>query len=134
VISEKDALALADGKWKPIPRISRVIPFGYIIDPEDPNTLLPVELELRTLEEAKRHVKRFSLRDVANWITSVTGRPISHVGLKKRLEIEQSRRRKAGTLKSWARRLEEAKVKAETFDRDRLGAREAPEKAGVADT
>ena len=28
--------------WKPIPRVSRVIPFGYVQNPDDPNWLLPV--------------------------------------------------------------------------------------------
>lgn len=118
-----DELALADGEWKPIPRISRVIPFGYEVDPEDPNTLLPVPLELEALDKAKQHVKRFSYRDVANWITAVTGRSISHVGLKKRLDIERSRRTKATVIKNWTNRLEKAKIRAETFEEARLGAK-----------
>jgi len=122
MISEADNVALADGKWVPIPRISRVIPFGYEVDPEDPNTLLPIPIQLEAIEAAKKHVKRFSYRDVANWITAVTGRSISHMGLKKRLDIEQHRRRKASVIKSWANRLEEAKVRAETFE-TRLGAK-----------
>ena len=121
--SEADELALADGKWVPIPRISRVIPFGYEVDPEDPNTMLPIPLQLEALEQAKKHVKRFSYRDVANWITAVTGRSISHMGLKKRLEIERSRRTKASTLKSWSSRIEALKTRAETFEQERLGAK-----------
>ena len=123
MISEADAIALADGEWKPIPRLSRVIPFGYEVDVEDPNTLLPIPLQLEALVQAKKHVKRFSYRDVANWITEVTGRSISHVGLKKRLDIELSRRRKAGALKSWTNRIEEAKIRVETFEQERLGAK-----------
>lgn len=125
--TEADLLSLADGEWKPIPRISRVIPFGYEVDPNDPNVLNPIPLELEALKQARKHVNRFSYRDVANWITAVTGRSISHVGLKKRLEIEQSRRRKASTLKNWANRIEKAKVRAETFDQERLGAKEKPD-------
>ena len=123
MISEADELALADGKWVPIPRISRVIPFGYEVDPEDPNTLLPVPIQLEALEAAKKHVKRFSYRDIANWLTAVTGRSISHMGLKKRLEIERTRRTKARALKNWASRLETAKARAETFEQERLGAK-----------
>ena len=123
MISEADELALADGKWVSIPRISRVIPFGYEVDPENPDTLLPVPIQLEALEQAKKHVKRFSYRDVANWITAVTGRSISHMGLKKRLEIERKRQNKARTLKGWANRLEAAKVRAETFEQERLGAK-----------
>lgn len=111
-----DELAISDGEWKPIPRISRVIPFGYITDPEDANTLLPVEFELRALEEAKKHLKRFSYRVVANWLTTITERPISHTGLKKRVEIEQSRRTKATALKNWAKRLEETRAKIERYE------------------
>ena len=111
-----DELAISDGEWKPIPRVSRVIPFGYIIDPEDSSTLLPVEFELRALEEAKKHLKRFSYREVANWLSSVTERSISHMGLKKRIEIEQSRRTKASALKNWAKRLEEIRAKVEKFE------------------
>lgn len=123
MINEADVIALAEGEWKPIPRLSRVIPFGYKLDPEDGNVLLPIPLELEALVQAKKHVKRFSYRDVANWIEAVTGRSISHVGLKKRLDIERNRRTKAGTLKSWANRLESAKVRVETFDKERLGAK-----------
>ena len=123
MISEADNVALAEGKWVAIPRISRVIPFGYEVDPNNPNTLLPVPIELEALEAAKKHIKRFSYRDVANWITAVTGRSISHMGLKKRLDIERNRRTKARVIKSWANRLEEAKARAETFEHGRLGAK-----------
>jgi hypothetical protein len=111
-----DELAISDGEWKPIPRISRVIPFGYIVDPEDANTLLPVGFELKALEEAKKHLKRFSYRVVANWLSTVTERPISHMGLKKRVEIEQSRRTKASALKVWAKRIEEIRSKIEKHE------------------
>ena len=122
MFSERDMLSLNDGEWRPIPRISRVIPFGYELDPNDPNVLLPIVLELEALEKAKVHVKNFSYREVAKWLTGVTGRPISHVGLKKRLEIERTRRDKVKTLKQWATRLEETKAKIEKFEGQRLGA------------
>ena len=121
--NEADMISLAEGEWKPIPRLSRVIPCGYILDENDPNTLLPVPLELEALVQAKKHVKKFSYRDVANWLEAVTGRSISHVGLKKRLDIEQRRRSKASTLKSWSNRIESAKVRVETLDKERLGAK-----------
>lgn len=120
--SQVDELSLAGGEWKPIPRISRVIPFGYELDPEDPNTLLPIPLELQALVEAKKHVKRYSYRDVANWLSVLTGRSISHTGLKKRLEIERNRRSKARTFKSWTTRIENLKAKTEEFE-NRLGAK-----------
>jgi len=114
--SVADEIAITDGEWKPIPRVSRVIPYGYIVDPEDANTLLPVEFELKALEEAKKHLKNFSYREVANWLSTVTGRSISHMGLKKRIEIERSRRTKATTLKDWAKRIEEIKAKVEKLE------------------
>jgi len=123
MLSEEDGLSIADGEWKPIPRISRVIPFGYELDPEDPSILLPIEFELRALQKAKKHLNNFSYRDVANWLTTVTGRSISHMGLKKRMEIERSRRTKAQTIKQWARRLEEAKAKVEELEKGHLGAK-----------
>lgn len=124
--NEADVLSLAEGEWVPIPRLSRVIPFGYKIDPEDPNTLLPIPLELEALEQAKKHVKRFSYRDIANWITAITGRSISHVGLKKRLDIELNRRRKASTIKGWSARLKDAEARVETLEQERLGAKSRP--------
>lgn len=127
MISEADNLALADGKWVPIPRISRVIPFGYKVSEDDPNLLLPIPLELQAIEEAKKHIKRFSYRDIANWITAVTGRSISHEGLKKRLEIERTRRTKARAIKSWTSRLETAKARAEELTEQRLGAQSSLE-------
>lgn len=122
-VSESDVLALADGEWKPIPRLSRTIPFGYEVDPEDGDRLLPIPLQLEALDKAKTYVKRFSYRDVAQWIEAVTGRSISHVGLKKRIEIDRARRTKATALKSWSRRLEEAKAKAENFEQNKPGAK-----------
>ena len=55
------ALPLPDveGKqWKRIPKIARLVPFGYEVDPEDENFLLPVEQELDALELAKKHLRQ----------------------------------------------------------------------------
>lgn len=128
---ESDALAFAEGEWKPIPRLSRTIPFGYEVDPEDQDVLLPIPLQLKALEDAKKHVKRYSYRDVANWIEAVTGRSISHVGLKKRLDSERFRRTQASALKGWASRLEQTKAKAEAFDQKRIGAKARDEAESV---
>jgi len=122
MVSEADQIALADGEWKAIPRVSRVVPFGYELDPHNPNMLIPIPFELEALEKAKLHVKRFSYREVAAWLSNVTGRSISHVGLKKRIEVERSRRSKVKTLKQWANRIEEAKAKVEKYESQSLGA------------
>ena len=103
------ALPLPDveGKqWKRIPKIARLVPFGYEVDPEDENFLLPVEQELDALELAKKHFRQYSYRQVANWLTQQTGRYISYRGLKKRIDIEKNRRKVASVKRELARRLE----------------------------
>ena len=116
---------IQDDDFLSIPRIARTIPFGYTEDPEDPDMLLPVPRELRALEKAKEYLKQYSYREVSNWLTKQTGRSISHMGLKKRIDSEQSHKRKASTLREWARRYETAISKAETLERSRLGARKS---------
>jgi len=116
---------IADEDFLSIPRIARTIPFGYKEDPDDNDMLLPVPRELRALEKAKDYLKQYSYREVANWLTKQTGRSISHMGLKKRIDSEQSHKRRSATLREWARRYEAAISKAETLERSRLGARKS---------
>ena len=116
---------IADEEFLSIPRIARTIPYGYKEDPEDNDMLLPVPRELRALEKAKSHLKQYSYREVANWLSKQTGRSISHMGLKKRIESEQSHKRRASTIREWARRYEKAISKAEEYERSRLGARKS---------
>jgi len=121
--SEEDVLNLSGKDWKPLPRLARTIPFGYEIDPEDDKTIIPVVFELEALEQAKKHLKNgHSLRTVANWLTSATGKRISHAGLKKRVDIERLRTNKARTLKKWAtvykKALEEARKTSERIGKD----------------
>ena len=113
-----------DNEWIPIPRISRTIPFGYDIDPDDPDVLLPNEYQLDMLEKAHQYLKQYSYREVANWLTRNTGRTISHVGLKKRLDNERRRKNKAGSLRRWADYAKKAVAKAEELEAKRLGAKE----------
>ena len=110
-------------EWIQIPRIARTIPFGYIINKEDSELLDPVPYELEALELARKHVKQFSYREVANWLTTKTGRDISHVGLRKRLMHEQQRKNKARTLKRWSEYAEKAIQKAKAIEEERVGAR-----------
>ena len=70
--------------WIQIPRIARTIPFGYTINEEDNELLDPVPYELEAIDLARKYVKQYSYREVANWLTTKTGREISHVGLRKR--------------------------------------------------
>ena len=106
-----------------IPRLGRTIPFGYAVDDEDPEWLKPIPVELDALEKAKQHLKQYSLRQVAAWLTKVTGREISHMGLSKRIKSEQSTRRRNSTYRLLARRYEAALKKAQEFEQ-RLGSKE----------
>ena len=121
-----------DNEWIPIPRISRTIPFGYEVDPDDPDVLLPIEHQLDMLEQAKKYLKQYSYREVANWLTRNTGRDISHVGLRKRLDNERQRKNKAASLRRWAKYAEKAIAKAQEIDSKRLGAKANEEDYGKA--
>ena len=112
-----------DNEWVPIPRISRTVPFGYELDPDDPDVLLPIDKQLDMLDKAKEYLKQYSYREVANWLTRNTGRDISHVGLRKRLENERQRKNKARSLRRWADYAKKAIAKAEEIERTRLGAK-----------
>ena len=112
-----------DNEWVPIPRVARTIPFGYELDPEDDGILLPIDNELDMLVKAKKYLKQYSYREVANWLTRNTGRTISHVGLKKRLDNERRRKNKAGSLRRWADYAKKAVAKAEEIERTSLGAK-----------
>jgi hypothetical protein len=112
-----------DNEWVPIPRVARTVPFGYELDPNDDGILLPIDHELDMLMQAKKYLKQYSYREVANWLTRNTGRDISHVGLKKRLDNERRRKNKAGSLRRWADYAKKAIAKAEEIERTRLGAK-----------
>ena len=113
-----------DNEWIPIPRISRTIPFGYDVDPDDPDVLLPNEHQLDMLMKAQKYLKQYSYREVANWLTRNTGRSISHVGLRKRLDNERRRKNKSGSLRRWADYAKKAIAKAEELENSRIGAKE----------
>ena len=57
-------------EWSRIPRVARTIPFGYEEDPEDSDFLLPIKEELDALEMAKKHLKQYSYREVATWLSN----------------------------------------------------------------
>ena len=116
-----------DNEWMPIPRIARTIPFGYELDPEDKNLLKPIKIELDLLEQARKHIKQYSYREVANWLSKNSGRDISHVGLMKRLKNERKRKNKAISLRKWADYAQKAIQKAEEIEESRTGAKQEPE-------
>ena len=106
-----------------IPRIARTIPFGYIINEKDNELLDPVPYELEAIDLARKYVKQYSYREVANWLTTKTGRDISHVGLRKRLMHEQQRKNQARTLRKWSEYAEKAIQKAKEIEESRTGAK-----------
>jgi len=106
-----------------IPRLARVVPFGYKVDENDPDVLQPIPMELKALEKAKVHLKQYSYREVANWLSAHTGRRISHMGLKKRIESEISYKRRAAAIRIWAEKLAKAIKKAEEYETQRVGAK-----------
>ncbi len=110
-------------EWIQIPRIARTVPFGYKINDTDTELLDPIAYELEAIELARKHIKQYSFRQVANWITTKTGREISHVGLRKRLMDEKQRKNKARTLRKWSEYAEKAIQKAKEIEEGRIGAK-----------
>ena len=64
-------------EWHVVARTSSTIPFGYKIKEDNESLLEPVPEELEALELAKRHIKQYSYREVARWLSKETGRYIS---------------------------------------------------------
>ena len=98
------------------------VPFGYKVNSNNERLLDPVEHELNALELAKKHLKQYSYRDVAQWLTRQTGRTISHMGLKKRIQIERKRKKAATIKKRLAQRLQETLQEIEKLEEGCVGA------------
>lgn len=110
--------------WYPIVRVGRHVPFGYEQDPKDPDILNPIPEELELLEKAKLYLREYSLRQVAAWLSQESGRYISHVGLRKRVALENNRKHGANNARTYAKRYKEAVEKAQKLE-GRLGGRNA---------
>ena len=110
-------------EWVQIPRIARTVPFGYKQNEEDPDILDPIPTELDLLEKARQYVNQYSYREVANWLSTNSGRYISHVGLRKRLENERQRKNTARSIRKWAEYAEKAIAKAKALEEERTGAK-----------
>jgi hypothetical protein len=95
-------------KWLPAVRVGRYIPFGYKQDEEDAHLLTPIIEELELLEMAKKLLKEYSLRTVADWLTEKSGRKISHMGLSKRVKLETRRKAHARQQRRYAQLYQEA--------------------------
>ena len=109
-------------QWLPIPKMARTIPFGYVEDPDDSTILRPIKNELDALEKAKRYLGQYSYREIANWLSKQTGRYISHVGLRKRVQDERRRKKTASVKRQYAKRYEEIIKAAEKIETERVGA------------
>ena len=109
--------------WVQIPRIARTVPFGYKQNEDDPDILDPIPTELDLLEKARAYTNQYSYREVANWLSTNSGRYISHVGLRKRLSNERQRKNQAKSLRKWAEYAEKAIAKAQEIEEARTGAK-----------
>jgi len=114
-----------ENEWVQIPRIARTVPFGYKQNEEDPDILDPIPTELDLLEKARTYIKQYSYREVANWLSTNSGRYISHVGLRKRLQYERQRKNQAKSLRKWAEYAEKAIAKAQSLEEERTGSKAA---------
>jgi len=112
-----------ENEWVQIPRIARTVPFGYKFNEEDPDILDPIPTELDLLEKARQHVNQYSYREVANWLVTNSGRTISHVGLRKRLQNERQRKNQVASIRKWAEYAEKAIAKAKALEEERTGAK-----------
>ena len=112
-----------ENEWVQIPRIARTVPFGYKQNEEDPDILDPIPTELDLLEKARQYTNQYSYREVANWLSTNSGRYISHVGLRKRLSNERQRKNKAASLRKWADYAQKAIAKAQEIEEARTGAK-----------
>ena len=106
--------------WNKIPRVAKTIPFGYEIDEEDDDFLVPIDIQLDALDKAKQHLKQYSYREVANWLTKETGRYISHTGLRKRIEVDKRRKRTITIKRKFAKRLEKAINEIKKLEEDSI--------------
>lgn len=100
------------GEWYPVVRVGRHVPFGYKQDETDPDLLLPIPEELELLEKAKLFLQEYSTRKVAAWLSKESGREISHVGLYKRVRMEEKRRRASSNYKQYAKNIKKRQGRA----------------------
>ena len=112
-----------ENEWVQIPRIARTVPFGYKFNENDRDILDPIPTELDLLEKARKFVNQYSYREVANWLSTNSGRYISHVGLRKRLSNERQRKNQAKSLRKWAKYAQAAIAKAQALEEARTGAK-----------
>ena len=110
-------------EWHVIVRMNyKTIPFGYKLHEDNPSLLEPIPLELEALELAKRHLKQYSLVDVSRWLEKQTGRYISTMGLKKRVDIDNKRKRSSVIKRRLAKLLQETLQEIQKLEEAHIGA------------
>ncbi len=121
----EDPTAKYRAEWERIPNLTynKVIPFGYELDANDNEWLNPISKELELLELAKAHVKRYSYRNVAAWLTAQSGRHISHTGLQRRIDVERKRKAAATLKRYYAKKLQRIIEQIEALEHQRTGAK-----------
>jgi hypothetical protein len=108
--------------WHPIVRVAaRRVPFGYEVDPDNEKLLRAIPHELEALLLAKKHLKQYSYREVANWLITQTGRSITHSGLRRRIEIERRRKKASAIKRQLAKRLQETLAEIEKLEKGVTG-------------
>ena len=83
--------------------------------------LEPIREELEALEIAKKHLLQYSYREVAQWLTKQTSRSISHMGLKKRIDIERKRKKTIIIKRRLAQRLAQTLQEIENLETQKVG-------------
>ena len=122
----------AEKQWHVIARVTRTIPFGYKVDPNNDKLLQPIIPELEALELAKNHILQYTYKEVALWLTKQTGRYISGKGLKKRVDIERKRKKAATIKRKLAKRLQETLQEIKNLEEERIGAYTVKPRAATA--
>ena len=102
--------------WFPVVRIGYSVPFGYYEDPEDKDILIPIPEELELYELAKKHLKNYTYKDVAAWLTTRSGRKIGPSALHERINRERKNKRDLTNANYYAEKYKEACNKARKIE------------------
>ena len=119
--------------WYPVVRVGYSIPFGYYQDPDDADILIPIPEELELYEQAKKHLKNYTYKDVAAWLTTRSGRKIGPSALHERIAREKQNARDFANATYYAKRYKEASDKAKKIE-DRIKAKAYTEVDNTSDT
>lgn len=102
--------------WFPVVRIGYSVPFGYYEDPEDKDILIPIPEELELYELAKKHLKNYTYKDVAAWLTTRSGRKIGPSALHERINRERKNKRDLTNANYYAEKYKKACDKARKIE------------------